>query len=229
MGLRPGDILYEDNHYIVVNKKTGELVQGDRTGDLTLADEVKEYIKRKYKKPGDVFLGVIHRLDRPVSGAVIYARTSKGLERMNELFRERKIEKTYRAIVSKRPPQTEDRLEHYIRKNEKINRATASAKKPSRGGQKAVLTYKLIGRIGEHYLLEVKPETGRPHQIRVQLAKIGCPISGDKKYGSDKPHRDGGIYLHSYSLEFDHPVKKKPVRITAAVPEDQVWQLFKNV
>ncbi len=228
MRLTPQDILFEDNHLLVVNKPAGILVQADKTGDETLADAVKEYIAVKYKKPGDVFLGTIHRLDRPVSGVVIFARTSKALERMNKLFRDREITKTYWALVKNRPPQVEEELTHWIKKNTKINKAIA-ANSSGKGGQKAILSYRLTGRISEFYLLEVKPETGRPHQIRVQLAKIGCPISGDVKYGSDKPNRDASIHLHARSVEFVHPVKKEPVRLTAAIPNDQAWQLFKGM
>ncbi|MEM9856334.1 MAG: RluA family pseudouridine synthase [Bacteroidota bacterium] len=218
-------VLYEDNHLIVINKPSGLLVQGDRSGDETLANEVKGYIKKKYKKPGDVFLGVIHRLDRPVSGAVLFGRTSKGLERMNAQFRDREVNKTYWAIVKDQPIETEGELTHWLKKNHEANRTTA-LNKESKGTQKAILKYKLIGRIAEYYLLEIKPVTGRPHQIRVQLAKIGCPILGDVKYGGAKQKNKQRIYLHSRSLEFDHPVKKEPVRIDAKVPKDQIWQLF---
>ncbi len=229
MKLTQKEILFEDNHLLVVNKPAGLLVQADRTGDETLADAAMEYIRVKYKKPGDVFLGVVHRIDRPVSGAVILARTSKGLERMNKIFQDREIKKTYWALVKHRPPQVEETtLTHYIRKNTKINKAMAS-NSAGKGGQKAVMSYRLAGRIADYYLLEVKPETGRPHQIRVQLAKIGCPIAGDVKYGSDKPAPDGRIYLHARGVEFVHPVRKEPVRITAGLPDDQVWQLFRGI
>ncbi len=228
MKLTPRDILFEDNHLLVVNKPAGVLVQGDKTGDETLADAAREYIRVKYKKPGEAYLGVVHRLDRPVSGVVIFTRTSKALERMNKLFRDREIKKTYWALIRNRPPQVEEELTHWIRKNTKINKAFA-ANSGSKGGQKAVLSYRLAGRIGESYLLEVNPETGRPHQIRVQLAKIGCPISGDVKYGSDKPNRDGNIHLHARAVEFIHPVRKEPVRLTAGLPDDQVWKLFKGI
>lgn len=218
-------VIYEDNHIIAVNKSAGELVQADKTGDSTLGDSIKAYIKRKYNKAGDVFLGVIHRLDRPVSGVVVFARTSKGLDRMNKLFREKDIKKTYWAITKGRPPQTEDKLVHWLKKNEKTNK-TAAFNKEGKGAQKAVLSYKLIGRISEYYLLEVNLETGRSHQIRVQLAKIGCPILGDVKYGADKPNKNGGIHLHSRELSFMHPVKKEPVLLTAKAPRDQIWELF---
>lgn len=218
-------IIYEDNHLLVVNKPSGLLVQGDRTGDATLADLSKEYIKKKYKKPGDVFLGVIHRLDRPVSGAVVLARTSKGLERMNTLFRDRKITKTYWAVVQRKPPQVQDTLVHWLKKNAKVNKTVASSKKTA-GAQHAELSYRLIGHLGDYYLLEVNPVTGRPHQIRVQLAKMGCPIVGDVKYGAEKPNKDGSIHLHARELQFEHPVKKEPMRLTAKVPKDQIWNLF---
>ena len=219
-------VLYEDNHLLVINKPAGSLVQGDKTGDIKLADDCKAYIKEKYKKPGDVFLGVVHRLDRPVSGAVIYARTSKGLERMNKLFHDREVNKTYWAITKHKPPSTEGELINYLKKNSEQNKVSAF-NKPGKGAQKAVLNYKMIGRIGEFYLLEVKPETGRPHQIRVQLAKMGCPIFGDLKYGGEKSENKSAIYLHSREVTFVHPVKKEHVQITAAVPKDQIWGLFK--
>lgn len=218
-------VLYEDNHLIIVNKPSGLLVQGDRTGDETLSDQVKAYIKVKYNKPGDVFLGVVHRLDRPVSGAVLFGRTSKALERMNAQFRDRKVQKTYWAIVKERPPQTQAELVHWLRKDRDVNRTTAFNKEV-KGTQKAVLSYKLIGRIAEYYLLEIRPITGRPHQIRVQLAKIGCPIAGDLKYGGVKLGDRQSIYLHSRSLEFVHPVKKDELKIEAPLPKDQIWQLF---
>lgn len=203
------------------------LVQGDKTGDECLADEAKSYIKRVYDKPGDVFLGVVHRLDRPVSGAVVLARTSKALERMNKLFKDREVDKTYWAITTHRPPNTEGELVHWIKKNTKINKSTAFNKDVS-GSQKAILSYKLVGRIAEYYLLEIKLMTGRPHQIRVQLAKVGCSILGDVKYGAAKPGRDGRIYLHSRYLSFIHPVKKEKMSVTARVPNDQIWNLFNS-
>ncbi len=221
-------VLHEDNHLIAVNKPAGLLTQGDRTGDRTLADWVKRYIKDRYNKPGDVFLGIIHRLDRPVSGVVVFARTSKALSRMNELFRNRKVTKTYWAITKNRPEKLEGNLIHYLLKDPAKNK-TKAYPTPSRRAakaQKAELSYKTIGILGEHCKLEVKPTTGRPHQIRAQLAQINCPIKGDIKYGADKPNRDGSIHLHCQNLQFMHPVKKEPVKIIAALPDDQVWNVF---
>jgi 23S rRNA pseudouridine1911/1915/1917 synthase len=219
-------VLYEDNHLIIINKLAGSLVQGDKTGDETLADDCKKYIKDKYKKPGDVFLGVVHRLDRPVSGAVIFARTSKALERMNKIFHDREVGKTYWAITKHKPKEIEGELVNWLKKNTETNKVTAYNKE-GKGALKAVLNYKLIGRIGEFTLLEVKPETGRPHQIRVQLAKMGCPIFGDLKYGGEKCENKSAIYLHARSISFVHPVKKDNMSIMAALPKDQIWGLFK--
>lgn len=224
-------VLYEDNHLIAINKPAGYLSQGDQTGDLTVMDLAKEYIKYRYDKPGDVFLGSIHRLDRPVSGVILFARTSKALSRMTEQFRERKVTKTYWAIVAEQPSPIEGRLTGFIYKDAKKNMSKVLPKANSnrhQGAKKAVLGYKLMGRIGANVLLEIKPETGRPHQIRVQLAQqLDAPIRGDLKYGFRQPNPDGNIHLHSRSLEFLHPTKKEPVKITAPVPEgDQVWELF---
>lgn len=222
------EILFEDNHLIAVNKPAGWLVHADETGDPTVADAVKEYIKVRYEKPGAVFLGVIHRLDRPVSGVVIFARTSKALERMNRLFQNREIEKTYWAITAQRPEALQGKLVHYIWKDKSRNLAHA-LDRPSRrhpDARKSVLTYKLIGELNSHCLLEVKPETGRPHQIRVQLAAIDCPIRGDLKYGFRSPNDDGNIHLHCRSLSFVHPVKKEQVTIGAEPPDDPVWNWF---
>ena len=227
-------VLYEDNHLIAVNKPAGYLSQSDATGDVTVMDLVKEYIKVRYDKPGDVFLGSIHRLDRPVSGVILFARTSKGLSRMTELFRDRKVTKKYWAIVSEQPSPIEGRLEGYIYKDAKKNLSKVLPKANSnrhQGAKKAVLDYRLLGRVGTNVLLEVTPETGRPHQIRVQLAQqLDSPIRGDLKYGARQANEDGNINLHSRSLSFLHPIKKEQVTITANPPrDDQMWQLFEGI
>jgi 23S rRNA pseudouridine1911/1915/1917 synthase len=221
----PFHVIYEDNHLIIVNKSAGVLVQGDATGDAPLSDYVKDYIKKKYDKPGDVFLGTVHRLDRPVSGIVVFARTSKALERMNELFKKRDIQKTYWAIVRRKPPKKQDRLTHWLVKDEKRNIVTAYDH-PVENAQKADLTYRYLGEVNKHHLLEVSPITGRPHQIRVQLASMGCPIKGDVKYGFDKPNADGSICLHARRIYFIHPIKKEPIICKAAVPVQQFWEEF---
>ncbi len=224
------EILFEDNHLIAVNKAPGILVQGDHTGDQPLSEYVKMYIKDRYKKPGDVFLGTIHRLDRPVSGAVIFARTSKALERMNRLFAERKIEKTYWAVTTRRPDPYSGRLSHYIQKDEKKNFVRVYDKLSNRNpnAKQAELDYELIGEIGDSYLLKILLQTGRPHQIRAQLAKMGWPVRGDVKYGFPKPNRDGSIHLHCRSLSFLHPIKQEQTLITASPPDEQVWNLFRS-
>jgi 23S rRNA pseudouridine1911/1915/1917 synthase len=218
-------VVYEDNHIIIVSKRAGILVQGDSTGDRTLTDAVKEYIKKKYDKPGDVFLHPVHRLDRPVSGLVIFARTSKGLERMMEVFRKREIQKTYWAVVRKKPANEKGKLTHWLVKDEKRNVVTAHDTEVN-GSQKAELYYKVLGTINKHYLLEVEPISGRPHQIRVQLASMGCPIRGDLKYGYDRPNADGSINLHARRLYFTHPIKKEPIICKAAVPPIPFWEEF---
>lgn len=221
-------VLYEDNHLIAVYKPAGWLVQGDATEDAPLSEYVKQYIKIRYNKTGDVFLGVVHRLDRPVSGLVIFARTSKALSRMNELFKNRAIKKTYLAIVGERPKEIEGHLTHYLIKDRTKNKAKAFASQRTKDAKKADLDYKLLASIANHHLLEVKPLTGRPHQIRVQLSKIGCPIRGDLKYGSTLRNHGGFIHLHSHQLEFIHPVKKEPITITAYPTKEQLWDKFSN-
>lgn len=221
------EVIYEDNHLLVVNKPAGMLVQGDKTGDMPLVEHGKAYIKEKYQKPGDVFLGVVHRLDRPVSGVVAFARTSKALSRMNELFRQNEVKKTYWAIVRQRPFDPEGSLTHWLVKDTTKN-ITKAYKKPSKGGKEATLSYKLLAESHGLYLLEVYPHSGRPHQIRVQLASMGCPIRGDVKYGYDKPNEDGNINLHARRLEFIHPVKKEPLTLFAKLPADSFWKLFRS-
>lgn len=222
----PFTVLYEDNHLIAVSKRAGILVQGDQTGDVPLLDLLKDYIKEKYDKPGEVFLGTVHRLDRPVSGLVLFARTSKALERMNELFRTRNVQKTYWAAVGKRPAAEQGTLTHWLLKNEGNNTVKAFAREKP-GSQHAELDYTLINRQEDLYLLEVNPLTGRPHQIRVQLASMGCPIAGDVKYGYPKANDDGSILLHSRALSFVHPVKKELLRIEASLPDSGGWKRFR--
>lgn len=218
-------VLYEDNHLIIVNKAPGEIVQGDKTGDQPLSEIVKDYLKERYNKPGNVFCGVTHRLDRPTSGAVVFAKTSKALSRLNDMFRDGEVDKTYWAIVKDRPPKEEDHLTHYLIKNEKTNKSTAYVtEKPHT--KKAVLHYRLIAASQNYYLLEIDLETGRHHQIRVQLAKIGCPIKGDLKYGSARSNPDGSISLHARSVSFIHPVSKEQIIVTAPVPQDNLWTSF---
>ncbi len=223
------DILYEDNHLIAVNKTGSDLVQGDQTGDEPLSEKVKEYIKNYYKKPGDVFLGVVHRLDRPVSGVVLFARTSKALTRMNKMFQDKEVHKTYWAVVKELPPQEEQELHHFLLKDSKKNKSYVVPAKRS-GAKEAILKYKLISSSANYHLLEVDLQTGRHHQIRCQLAKIGCPIRGDLKYGFPRSNEGGGISLHARKMEFIHPVKKEPVVIIANPPmEDALWREFVNV
>ncbi len=223
-------VLFEDNHLIAVNKPAGMLVQGDVTEDKPLSEFVKMYIADRYNKPGDVFLGTIHRLDRPVSGVVIYARTSKALSRMNRLFQERAIEKTYWAITEQRPEPLNGRLVHYIDKDRERNVAHASLRKRNKDAKESSLDYELVSEIGNHHLLKVNPHTGRPHQIRVQLSHMGCPIRGDIKYGAPYPNPDGNIHLHCRSMSFVHPVRQEPITITAnPLVKDEVWRMFNNL
>lgn len=215
-------VLYEDNHIIVVNKRAGDIVQGDKTGDKPLSEVVKSYLKDKYNKPGNVYLGVVHRLDRPTSGIVLFAKTSKALPRLNKLFADKKARKTYWTIVKNRPPKDNDTLIHWLRKNPKNNKSTAYNKEVERS-KKAILHYKLLKSLDHYYLLEIHLETGRHHQIRSQLAAIGCPIKGDLKYGADRSNKDASIALHARSLEFEHPVKKGTLFITATLPDNAIW------
>jgi 23S rRNA pseudouridine1911/1915/1917 synthase len=219
-------VLYEDNHLIAINKRPGDLVQGDKTGDLPLSDWVKQYIKKKYNKPGEVFLGTVHRLDRPTSGIVIFAKTSKALERMNKMFREKDIDKTYWALVKNKPSKTKDRLEDFLVKDPKTNKSKVTSEKTS-NSKKAVLNYCIRQTLNNYYLLEINLETGRHHQIRTQLAAIGCPIKGDLKYGFPRSNKDAGISLHARQIDFIHPVKKEPLKIVAPCPKDTLWDLCK--
>jgi 23S rRNA pseudouridine1911/1915/1917 synthase len=219
------EILYEDNHIIAVYKRSSDLTQGDKTGDTSLDAEVKKYLGEKYKKPGEVFLGVVHRLDRPVSGVILFARTSKALERLNEMFRTKQVKKTYLAIVKERPPEDEATIVHYLKKNEVQNKSYVYDTEV-KGSKEASLTYRLKGRSEKYYLLEVELHSGRHHQIRAQLAKIGCPIKGDLKYGFARSNEDAGISLFARKLEFIHPVKKEPVTIIAHCPEGDIWSVF---
>lgn len=221
-------VVYEDNHVIIVAKRSGEIVQGDKTGDTPLSELVKQYIKENYQKPGAVFIGVVHRLDRPVAGLVVFARTSKALERLNRMFAEGQVRKTYWAITKNRPPHEEDTLTHWLRRNEKQNKSYASeTEKP--GSKRAVLKYKVIGASTNYTLLEVQLMTGRHHQIRCQLAAIGCPIKGDLKYGAQRSNPDGSISLLARSVEFEHPVSHETIRAVAPLPADSLWQAIAPV
>lgn len=216
-------VLYEDNHIIIVNKTCSEIVQGDKTGDKPLSEIVKEYLKEKYNKPGNVFCGVTHRLDRPVSGIVVFAKTSKALSRLNEMFKRKEIKKTYWAIVKNTPKASEGTLTYYLVKNEKQNKSYAyDTEKPN--SKLAILHYKLIARSEKYNLLEIDLETGRHHQIRCELAKIGCPIKGDLKYGFERSNHDGGISLHARHISFIHPVSKELIEVTAPLPDDRLWK-----
>ncbi|MCD8265949.1 MAG: RluA family pseudouridine synthase [Prevotellaceae bacterium] len=218
------DILYEDNHIIIVNKRVGDIVQGDKTGDVPLSEAVKAYLKERYAKPGDVFLGVVHRLDRPASGALLFARTSKALSRLNQLFASHgEVRKTYWAIVCNEPPQEEATLTHWLTRTERNNTAHAYDREV-KGSRKAVLDYRVIARTDRYWLLEVLLHTGRHHQIRCQLARIGCPIRGDLKYGAPRGNPDGGISLHARRLTFRHPVSGELVDVVAPLPDEPLWQ-----
>ncbi len=222
------EVMYEDNHLIIVNKSPGEIVQGDKTGDEPLVETVKRYLKEKYAKPGNVFCGVVHRLDRPVWGLVVFAKTSKALARLNEMFREGKVRKTYRAITRNLPPAESGRIVSYITTIERNNKSYATPV-PKPGAKEAVLSYRLLGSSDRYHMLEVNLETGRKHQIRVQLASIGCPIRGDLKYGDRRSNPDGSISLQAHRIEFIHPVSQKPIDITAPTPDDPLWQAFDKI
>ncbi len=222
------EVVYEDNHIIVVNKTVSEIVQGDKTGDTPLSETVKQYLKEKYAKPGNVFLGVVHRLDRPVSGLVMFAKTGKALERLNEMFRKGEVKKTYWAIVRQRPELEEAELVNYLVRNEKQNKSYAYDKEV-KNAKKAVLHYRLIGCSQNYFLLEVDLKTGRHHQIRCQLAKMGCPIKGDLKYGFPRSNPDGGISLHARRVRFVHPVSKVLIDLTAPLPDDGLWRCFEGI
>ncbi|MFO8053974.1 MAG: RNA pseudouridine synthase [Bacteroidales bacterium] len=223
------DILYEDNHLIVVNKAPGEIVQGDKTGDQPLSDKLKVFIKEKYNKPGNVFCGVIHRIDRPVSGALVMAKTSKGLARMNQLVKERQMKKVYWAVVKGEPEQPGGRLLHYLKKDQKKNKSFA-VDENTKAALKAELIYRFVAASNNYNLLEIELITGRHHQIRAQLAAIGCPVKGDVKYGFKRLNKDGSmIHLHARSLEFVHPIKQSNVKVIAPPPSDKLWEIFEDL
>lgn len=222
------DVLYEDNHLIAINKKPSQIVQGDKTGDEPLSDKVKRYLKVKYDKPGNVFCGVIHRIDRPASGVVLFAKTGKALSRMNKMLRETDWKKTYWVVTGNKPPQERGRLVHYLIKNQKRNMSFAFPE-PGENRKKAELEYQLLASSDRYHLLEVNLLTGRHHQIRVQLSEIGCPVKGDLKYGFDRSNKDASIHLHARRLTFMHPVKKEEVTITAEPPKEVLWDYFRKV
>ena len=219
-------VLYEDNHLIIVNKRPSDIVQGDKTGDVPLSEIVKQYIKKKYHKPGNVFLGVAHRLDRPVSGALVFARTSKALRRLNEMFRDKTVDKLYWAVVKGQPGELSGHLVHYLVKNEKKN-VSRAFDEPREGRLKAELRYGMLSKSDRYFLLEVELFTGRHHQIRAQLAAIGCPVKGDLKYGFPRSNKDASIHLHARKISFKHPVSKEDIRVVAEPPSDPVWDAFK--
>jgi len=221
-------VLFEDNHIIAVNKRPSEIVQGDKTGDMPLSERVKLYIKKKYNKPGDVFLGVVHRIDRPVSGVVLFARTSKALTRINQILHDRTIKKRYWAIVKNKPKEQTALLVHYLKKDEQKNKSFPFPD-DRKGAQRAELTYTIVGHTDHYSMLEIELHTGRHHQIRAQLAAIGCPIKGDLKYGFTRSNSDASIHLHARSVEFVHPVTKNLLLIVAPPPKDSLWQVFENL
>ncbi len=223
----PIEVLYEDNHIIAVNKRSGDIVQTDKTEDTPLIEHVRDYIQEKYHKPGKAFVGVIHRIDRPVSGVVLFARTSKAQERMNELFKERKIKKTYWAVVKNKPAEETGSLIHFLKKDAEKNKSRAYLKEMD-GTSRSWLDYKLIAESDKYFLLEITPHTGRHHQIRVQLAAIGSPIKGDVKYGFDRPNEGGFIHLHARQLNFIHPIAKTEINIVAPVPNEKLWKFFES-
>jgi len=220
-------VLHEDNHTIVINKQASDIVQGDKTGDEPLPEVVKRYLKEKYNKPGNVFCGVVHRLDRPTSGALVFARTSKALTRLNDQFREKSTRKIYWAVVEKMPEQKSARLSHYLKKNEKQNKSYAHANEVN-GSKHAVLSYKWISSSDKYHLLEIELETGRHHQIRCQLSMIGSVIKGDVKYGARRSNKDASIHLHARHLSFEHPTTKEMVKVTAPTPKESLWLFFEN-
>ena len=215
-------VLYEDNHLIIVNKRPGDIVQGDKTGDMPLSEVVKEYLKIKYQKPGNVYLGVVHRLDRPTSGLVVFAKTSKALPRLNKLFSDKKAKKTYWAVVKEAPQKSEGTLTHWLKRNPKQNKSYAHDKEVP-DSKKAILQYRILKKLDSYYLLEIDLKTGRHHQIRSQFSAMGCPIKGDLKYGFPRSNKDASIHLHARKLEFEHPVQNKPLSILAPSPKDPIW------
>jgi len=220
------EVLFEDNHLVIVNKKSGDIVQGDKTGDKPLSEVVKEYIKDKYNKPGNVFLGVVHRLDRPTTGVIVFARTSKALERFNKMLRDKKVHKTYWAVVKNKPKKDNDTLIGFLRKNPKNNKSTSYSSEIE-NSKKAILHYKTIKSLNNYHLLEVDLETGRHHQIRCQLSAIGSPIKGDLKYGFDRSNKDASIHLHARKIEFIHPVTNEKIVVTAPTPNEVIWNACK--
>lgn len=218
-------VLYEDNHIIIINKRAGEIVQGDKTGDEPLCDTLKQFLKTKYNKQGNVFIGLPHRLDRPVSGIVVFAKTSKALERLNEMFRNGSVRKTYWALVKELPKEKEGELSGWILRNEKQNKSFVYPKEV-KGSKHALLNYRYMASSQNYHLLEIELKTGRHHQIRCQLASMGCPIKGDLKYGSRRSNPDGSISLHARAIEFIHPVSKLPIKVTAPLPPDKLWESF---